>query len=193
MREYFSNMLERTRAVIGNVIDKVFHARPNLLIQMRSMHDEIEKQLKAECQRELELILEMEESFVYADHPLYKDTLKQMKKIHRHDYNESSTVTTVSQAARLPVVMTTNSATNSIITSVKRTNSAMKDDDDDDLEDEFSPPEKISRTNNRGGNSCKKILHIEFNILSLSSLVWNNIWPTSRSDSSELLPINHNC
>ncbi|CAF1607850.1 unnamed protein product [Adineta ricciae] len=175
MREYFSNMLERTRAVIANVIDKVFHARPNLLMQMRSMHDEIEKQLKAECQRELELILEMEESFVYADHPLYKDTLKQMKRIHRHDYSEPSTVTTVSQAARLPVVMTTNSATNSITTSVKRTNSVMKDDDDDELEDEFSPPEKISRTSNRGGNSF-----------------WNNIWPTSRSDSSEPLPNNHN-
>ena len=50
----------------------------------------LERQLKAECHRELELILDMEESFVYADHPLYKDALKQTKTHHRNESSASA-------------------------------------------------------------------------------------------------------
>ncbi len=148
-------MLERTHDVISNVINRVFHMRPNLLAQIRIMHENIERQLKAECQRELELILEMEESFVYADNPLYKDTLKRIKRLHKPNSNES---VTVMQSARLPYT-TTNASTNSITRSLKRTNAALSEEnDDDDDDDEMSPPVKISRPNGTSSNrvsTCK--------------------------------------
>jgi hypothetical protein len=158
MEQYLSNMLDRTNNVILNVINKVFHLRPNLLIQMRLMHENIERQLKSECHRELELMLEMEESFVYADHPLYKETLKRTKRIHKQNSNDSLTTTTiVQQSARIPYT-TTNASTNSITTALKRTNGAMSEDNDDELDDEFSPPVKISRPSNSSTNrlsACK--------------------------------------
>jgi hypothetical protein len=122
---------------------------------MRLMHENIERQLKVECQRELELILEMEESFVYADHPLYKDTLKRTKRLHKQNSNESVT-TTIIQSARIPYT-TANASTNSI-TTLKRTNGALSEDNDDDAEDEMGPPVKISRPNSTSTNrltSCK--------------------------------------
>ncbi|CAF4291763.1 unnamed protein product, partial [Adineta steineri] len=148
MEQYLSHMLERTNNVISNVINKVFQARPNLLNQIRLMHENIEKQLKDECYRELELILEMEASFVYADHPLYKDTLKRIKKIHKQTSNDASTVITTVQSARLPYTTATNAATNSMTTSVKRKSGAISEDNDDDLEDDYKSPIKISRPNN---------------------------------------------
>ena len=149
MQQYLSNMLERTHDVITNVINRVFHMRPNLLAQIRIMHENIERQLKAECQRELELILEMEESFVYADNPLYKDTLKRTKKLHKPTSNESITVM---QSARLPY-LTTNASTNSITRSLKRTNAALSEDNDDDDDDnDIRPAVKISRTNGTSTN-----------------------------------------
>jgi hypothetical protein len=157
MTQYLSNMLERTNHVISSVINKVFQLRPNLLMQMRSMYEIIERQLKSECHRELELILEMEESFVYADNPLYKETLKRTKRYHKQNSNDSSTVTTIIQSARIPYT-TTNASLNSITTSLKRTNGAMSEDNDHDLDEEFSPPVKISRPNNSSTNrltSCK--------------------------------------
>jgi interferon-induced GTP-binding protein Mx1 len=149
MQQYLSNMLERTHDVISTVINRVFHMRPNLLIQMRLMHENIERQLKVECQRELELILEMEESFVYADHPLYKDTLKRTKRLHKQNSNESVT-TTIIQSARIPYT-TANASTNSI-TTLKRTNGALSEDNDDDAEDDMGPPVKISRPNSTSTN-----------------------------------------
>jgi hypothetical protein len=157
MQQYLSHMLERTNNVISSVINKVFHMRPNLLIQMRLMHENIERQLKTECHRELELILEMEESFVYADNPLYKETLKRIKRYHKQNSNDSLTTTTIVQSARLPYT-TTNASTNSITTSLKRTNGAMSEDNDDEFDEEFSPPVKISRPNNSSTNrlsTCK--------------------------------------
>jgi hypothetical protein len=151
MEQYLSNMLERTHNVISNVIEKVFKTRPNLLQQMRLMHENIERQLKSECHRELELILEMEESFVYADNLLYKDTLKRIKRVHKQNSNDSLTTTTIVQSARLPY-NTTNAATNSITTSLKRTNGAMSEDNEDDNDEEISPPVKISRPNNHSTN-----------------------------------------
>jgi hypothetical protein len=156
MEEYLSNMLERTHNVISNVINKVFQIRPNLLLQMRLMHENIERQLKAECHRELELMLEMEESFVYADNPLYKETFKRIKRLHKQNSNDSLTTTTIVQSARIPYT-TTNAATNSI-TTLKRTNGALSEDNEDDLEEEFSPRVKISRPNSSSTNrisSCK--------------------------------------
>jgi len=156
MEQYLSNILERTHNVISNVINKVFYIRPNLLLQMRLIHENIERQLKSECHRELELILEMEESFVYADNPLYKETLKRTKRLHKQNFNDSLTTTTIVQSARIPYT-TTNASTNSI-TTLKRTNGALSEDNEDDLDDEFSPPVKISRPNNPSTNrltSCK--------------------------------------
>lgn len=156
MQQYLSNMLERTNNVITSVINKVFHIRPNLLHQMRLMHENIEQQLKTECQRELELILEMEESFVYADNPLYKETLKRTKRSHTQNSNDSSITTTIVQSARLPY-STANASTNSI-TTLKRTNGALSEDNEDDLDDEINPRIKISRPNNPSTNrssSCK--------------------------------------
>ncbi|UJR37440.1 hypothetical protein I4U23_030143 [Adineta vaga] len=176
MEQYLSSMLERTNNVISNVIEKVFRSRPNLLIQMRLMHENLERQLKTECQRELELILEMEESFVYADHPLYKETLKQTKKVHKSNSNDTSTVTTVVQSARLPITSTTNSATNSITTSLKRTNGTLSEDNDDDFDDEFSPPVKISRPNNSSTNRS-------------NTSFWNR-WSAPRPDIPESLSTN---
>jgi hypothetical protein len=146
MEHYLSNMFERTHNVISNVINKVFSMRPNLLQQMRLMHENIEQQLKSECYRELELILEMEESFVYADNPLYKETLKRTKRYHKQNFNDSLT-TTIVQSARIPYV-TSNASTNSITTSLKRTSGALSEDNEDDLDEESSPPIKISRPNN---------------------------------------------
>ncbi|CAF2990854.1 unnamed protein product [Rotaria socialis] len=157
MEQYLSNILERTNNVISNVINKVFHMRPNLLNQMHSMQETIEKQLKADCHRELELILEMEESFVYADNPLYKETLRRTKRIHKLNFPDApptaaATTTTVVQSARIPYTAA-NASTNSITTSLKRTNGAMSEDnDDDDLGQEFSPPVKISRPNGSSTN-----------------------------------------
>ena len=156
MQEYFSKMIERTHDVISNVINRVFYLRPNLLVQMRSMQETIERQLKSECHRELELILEMEESFVYADNPLYKETLKRTKRSHRQDLNEPQTTTTVMQSARIPYTIN-NTATNSITTAVKRSNGALSEDNDDDEEDN-GPPIKISRPNSNSTHrisSCK--------------------------------------
>ena len=132
--------LNGTNYVILQVINKLFHTRPNLLLEMRAMHDNIERRLKIECHRELELILEMEESFVYADNPLYKDTLKRTQKVHKSD---TSMTTTTHQVARLPITSTSTSA----ITSgpLKRSNGALSEDNDDDLAEEFSPRVKISR------------------------------------------------
>jgi hypothetical protein len=169
MEQYLSKMLERTNNVILNVINKVFSMRPNLLSQMRTMHETIERQLKAECHRELELILEMEESFVYADNPLYKETLRRTKVVHKQNSNDSLTTTTIVQSARLPYT-TTHASTNSITTSLKRTNGALSEDNEDDHDDEFSPPVKISRPNNASTNrisSCKLILFFT-NIIFLS-------------------------
>ncbi|CAF2079331.1 unnamed protein product [Rotaria magnacalcarata] len=175
MEQYLSNILERTNNVISNVINKVFHMRPNLLNQMHSIQETIEKQLKADCHRELELILEMEESFVYADNPLYKETLRRTKRIHKLNSPDApptaATTTTVVQSARIPYTAV-NASTNSRTTSLKRTNGAMSEDnDDDDLDQEFSPPVKISRPN---GSSTNR----------LSSL-WSNLWTTSQQEISE--------
>ncbi|CAF0979841.1 unnamed protein product [Adineta steineri] len=170
MEQYLSHMLERTNNVISNVINKVFQARPNLLNQIRLMHENIEKQLKDECYRELELILEMEASFVYADHPLYKDTLKRIKKIHKQTSNDASTVITTVQSARLPYTTATNAATNSMTTSVKRKSGAISEDNDDDLEDDYKSPIKISRPNNPSSTNR------------LSSL-WSNYWSTSQQNT----------
>jgi len=156
MEQYLSNMLERTHNVITNVIEKVFKTRPNLLHQIRLMHENIERQLKIECHRELELILEMEESFVYADNLLYKDTLKRIKRVHKQNSNDSLT-TTIVQSARIPYTIS-NAGTNSITTSLKRTNGALSEDNEDDNDEEISPPVKISRPNNYSTNrltSCK--------------------------------------
>lgn len=156
MEQYLSNMLERTHNVISNVIEKVFKTRPNLLQQMRLMHENIERQLKSECHRELELILEMEESFVYADNPLYKETLKRTKRLHKQNSNESHTTTTIIQSARMPYI-TTNASTNSM-TTLKRTNGALSEDNEDDLDEDMGPPIKISRPNGTSTNrisSCK--------------------------------------
>ncbi|CAF4844351.1 unnamed protein product [Rotaria sp. Silwood1] len=150
MEQYLSHMIERTNNVISNVINKVFHMRPNLLNQIRLMHETLEQQLKSECHNELELMLEMEESFVYADNPLYKETLKRIKRIHQQNSHDALT-TTIVQSARIPYT-TTNVSTNSITTSLKRTNGAMSEDNDDDLDEEFSPPVKISRPNNSSTN-----------------------------------------
>jgi len=155
MDRYLSKMLERTHNVIYNVINKVFSIRPNLLAQIRSMHETIEKQLKIECQRELDLILEMEQSFVYADNPLYQETLKRMKKTYRQNSNE---ITTVLHSSRLP--LSANNGTTNTITTLKRTSGALSEDNDDDDErsETYNPPTKISRpnhsTNNRFG-TCK--------------------------------------
>ena len=159
MQQYLSNMLERTNNVISNVINKVFQIRPNLLTQIRLMYENIERQLKSESQRELELILEMEESFVYADHPIYKETLKRIKRSHKSsNSNESSHVTTIQQSARLPYTPA-HAATSSMTTSVKRTSGALSEDnDEDDIDDHYSPPVKISRPNNPSTSrltSCK--------------------------------------
>jgi hypothetical protein len=156
MQQYLSNMFERTHDVISNVINIVFHMRPNLLVQMRLMHENIERQLKSECHRELELILEMEESFVYADNPLYKETLKRTKRLHKQNSNESHTTTTIIQSARMPYI-TTNASTNSM-TTLKRTNGALSEDNEDDLDEDIGPPIKISRPNGTSTNrisSCK--------------------------------------
>ncbi|CAF3430101.1 unnamed protein product [Rotaria sp. Silwood1] len=171
MEQYLSHMIERTNNVISNVINKVFHMRPNLLNQIRLMHETLEQQLKSECHNELELMLEMEESFVYADNPLYKETLKRIKRIHQQNSHDALT-TTIVQSARIPYT-TTNVSTNSITTSLKRTNGAMSEDNDDDLDEEFSPPVKISRPNNSSTNR--------------SSSFWSNLWPTSRQDIPENL------
>ncbi|CAF0777811.1 unnamed protein product [Rotaria sp. Silwood1] len=171
MEQYLSHMIERTNNVISNVINKVFHMRPNLLNQIRLMHETLEQQLKSECHNELELMLEMEESFVYADNPLYKETLKRIKRIHQQNSHDALT-TTIVQSARTPYT-TTNVSTNSITTSLKRTNGAMSEDNDDDLDEEFSPPVKISRPNNSSTNR--------------SSSFWSNLWPTSRQDIPENL------
>lgn len=143
MEQYLSNMLERTNNVISNVMNKVFRMRPNLLNQMHLMHESIEKQLKSECDRELELILEMEESFVYADNPLYKETLRRTKRIHRQISHHTLPPTTT-------------------IKSLKRNRDAISEDndDDDDLNEEFNPPVKISRPNGSSTNrfsSCKYV------------------------------------
>ncbi|CAF3969582.1 unnamed protein product [Rotaria sp. Silwood2] len=177
MEQYLSNMIERTNNVISNVINKVFSMRPNLLNQIRLMNETIEQQLKSECHRELELMLEMEESFVYADNPLYKETLKRTKRIHKQISHDALT-TTIVQSARIPYT-TTHASTNSITTSLKRTNGAMSEDnDDDDVDNEFSPPVKISRPNNSSTNR-------------LSSL-WSNLWTTSRQDIPEYITSDNN-
>ncbi|CAF1227948.1 unnamed protein product [Rotaria sordida] len=171
MEQYLSNMIERTNNVISNVINQVFHIRPNLFNQIRLMHENIEKQLKSECHHELELMLEMEESFVYADNPIYKETLKRTKRTHKQNPNDALTKTIV-QSARIPYTIT-NASTNSITTSLKRTNAAMSEDndDDDDPDEELSPPVKISRPNNSSTNRL--------------STFWSNLWTTSRQDIPE--------
>lgn len=150
MQEYLSNMLERTHHVISTVIQKVFQMRPNLLVQMRSMHENIERQLKAECQRELELILEMEESFVYADNSLYRETLKRMKRQYKPNSNDlSATTTTIVQSARTPYI--NNPGSINSITTLKRTNGALSEDE---IDEELTRPPKISRPSSR---SCKEL------------------------------------
>lgn len=153
MQEYLSNMLERTHHVIASVIQKVFQMRPNLLVQMRSMHEDIERQLKVECHRELELILEMEESFVYADNSLYRETLTRMKRQYKLNSTDSSTTTTIVQSARTPYIP--NPGSISSITTLKRTNGAMSEDNDDDIDEELSRPVKVSRPSSSRIGSCK--------------------------------------
>ena len=153
MQEYFSNMLERTHHVISTVIQKVFELRPNLLVQMRAMHETIERQLKAECHRELELILEMEESFVYADNPSYKETLKRMKRQYKQNSNESAITTTIVQSARIPY--TINPGSTNSMTTLKRTNGALSEDNDDEFDEEISRPVKISRPSSNRISSSK--------------------------------------
>lgn len=138
MEKYLSDMLERTNYVILQVINKVFHTRPNLLLKMRDMHQTIERKLKEDCQRELDLIIEMEQSFVYADNPLYKETLRRTKKLHKPDEAAPLTTTTTHQIARLPLSSTT--------TAVKRNHGAISEDNDDEGDTEYNPPVKISRS-----------------------------------------------
>lgn len=144
MEQYLSNMFERTNHVISNVINEVFHMHPNLLTQIRSMYEAIENELKSTCKCELELVLAMEESFVYADNPLYKDTLKRIKRIQKQ-YSDEPITTTVVQSARIPY--TASTLTNSRST-LKRTSGAISEDNEDDADDEPSPRIKISRSNN---------------------------------------------
>lgn len=193
MENYFSNMLARTNNVIGNVINRVFHTRPNLLGEMRTTHETIERQLKAECHRELELMLEMEESFVYADNPLYKETLRRMKRVHKQNSPETPVTTTIVQSARIPYAPS-SAPTNRITTSLKRTNGAMSEDNEDEFEDALSPPVKISRPNpapTKTLSSCKVLL--------FSSLIrvyiivdLNSFWTTARQEVPESVPIDTN-
>lgn len=132
--------------------------RPHLLVQIHAMHDNIEKQLKTECQRELDLILEMEQSFVYADNPLYQETLKRMKGTYKSNSNEipsSASVTTmISHSSRLPI--TANNGTTNSITTLKRTSGALSeenDEDDDENNSTYNPPvKKVSRPSHGTSN-----------------------------------------
>ena len=145
MEKYLTDMLERMNYVILQVINKVFHSRPNLLMEIREMHVDLERQLKAECHRELELILDMEESFVYADHSLYKEALKQTKILHRSESSTSATITTTThQIARSPVPLNSNAG----FVSRKRKKGAISEDndDDDDRDGELVPSAKAPRT-----------------------------------------------
>ena len=153
MEQYLRNMLERTNSVLSSVINEVFHMHPNLLAEMRLMHENIERELKDKCNRELELMLEMEQSFTYADNPLYKETLGRIKRIHKQNPNDLLT-TTIVQSARIPYT-TINSPVNSISTSLKRTNDRMSEDD---LDEQLDPPIKTSRLNHSSTSrlsSCK--------------------------------------
>lgn len=143
MEKYLTNMLERTNYVILQVINKVFYSRPNLLFEIRAMHENLERQLKSECHRELELILEMEESFVYADNALYKDTLQRTKKLHKTESSSSTKIiTTTHQVARTSVPTNASATTGSN----KRKNDVLDEDlDDDDIDREVNPAIKISR------------------------------------------------
>jgi len=143
MEKYLTDMLERTNYVILQVINKVFYLRPNLLLEIRAMHENLERQLKSECHRELELILEMEESFVYADNALYKDTLQRTKKLHKTESSSSTKIIkTTRQVVRTPV--STNASATTV--SNKRKNDVLSEDlDDEDIDQEVNPPIKISR------------------------------------------------
>ena len=155
MEQYLRHMLDHTNAVISHVISEIFHTRPHLLAQMRSMHGEIERQLKLECQRELELMLDMETSFVYADNPLYRESLQRTKRAHAQASADPAWTTTTSQSARPLYTTGGSSVTNSAIApSLKRTNGAMSEDDDRD--EDTSQKAKISRRSEerRVGKEC---------------------------------------
>ncbi|CAF1001533.1 unnamed protein product, partial [Didymodactylos carnosus] len=152
MEKYLSAMIEKTNQVISNIIEKFFYLRPNLLQRMYNIHEEIEKKLKSDCYNELELLLEMEETFVYADNHIYRDTLQQMKQSIRTRDSLTSISRTVYPT---PTVATTSMST------LKR----QIDEEDDESP---PPPVKILRTNasqpssSRSGLSAYTRPHTDF-------------------------------
>ncbi|CAF1378870.1 unnamed protein product [Didymodactylos carnosus] len=132
MEKYLGTMIEKTNHVISNIIEKFFYLRPNLLQRMYNLHDELEKKLKIDCYTELELLLEMEEAFVYADNHIYRGTLQQMKQDIRIKDPLTTNARTVYSA--LPSTTVTTSAS-----SLKRQN--------DGTNDESPSAAKILRTN----------------------------------------------
>lgn len=68
-------MFGKVNRTINHVINECFRHRPNLKEQIRCLHQEIETNLKQECQKEMQLVIEMEKSFVYTDNQFYKDAV----------------------------------------------------------------------------------------------------------------------